>query len=297
MSNAIDLSEALASTVEKNDPSVIRVEAGRRMPSTGVVWSKEGLAVTAHHAVEREEEIEVGLSDGRTLDATLVGRDPGTDVAVLRVAANDLAAPAWSHAETVKVGHLALAVARPGRSARASMGIVSALGGEWRTPAGGRMDRYLQTDISLQPGFSGSLLADLNGNGLGMNTSGLWRGHSLAVPTATLRRVVETLVAHGRMRRAFVGLGSIPIRLPAKAAQASGQEAALLVIAVQPEGPADQSGVLLGDALLAVDGRALAQVDDLLEALTEEIIGTELKFRILRAGQVRDIAVRAGTRS
>jgi len=297
MSSATDLSEALASVVEKNNASVVRVEARRRVPSSGVVWSSEGLVVTAHHTVEREEEIQIGLSDGRALDAQLVGRDPGTDVAVLRVAATDLTAAAWSQGDTLKVGHLALAVARPGRSARASLGIVSALGGEWRTHSGGRIDRYLQTDISPQPGFSGSMLVDTNGYALGMNTSGLWRDHSIAVPTATLRRVVGTLVAHGRMRRAFVGVGSIPIRLPAKSAKSSGQETALLVIAVQPDGPADKSGILLGDALLGVDGRPLAQVDDLQEALTEESIGNELSFRILRAGQVRDVAIRAGTRS
>jgi S1-C subfamily serine protease len=261
------------------------------------VWSSDGIVVTAQHAVEREDGIEVGLSDGRTLEATLVGRDPGSDVAVLRVAGSALAAPAWSLGEGLKVGHLVLAVARPGRSARASLGVVSALGEEWRTPAGGRLERYLQTDLALQPGFSGSLLADLNGSALGINTSGLWRGHSLVITTATLRRVVGTLLAHGRMRRGFVGLGSIPIRLPAKSVQSSGQETALLVIAVQPDGPADQAGILLGDALLSVNGRALAQIDDLLDVLTEESIGAELSFRVVRAGQVRDVAVKAAARS
>jgi serine protease DegQ len=297
MDNPNALSEAFASIVEKNNASVVRVEARRRVPSSGVVWSADGLVITAHHSIEREEEIEVAFADGKTVAAKLVGRDPGSDVAVLRVAAGDLAAPAWSQAETLKVGHLALALARPGRSVRATMGIVSALGGEWRTPAGGQLDRYLQTDVSLQPGFSGGLLADLAGNALGMNTSGLWRGHSLAIPTVTLRRVVEKLVAHGRIRRAFVGLGSLPVRLPVKVAQTIGQETALLVIAVQPDGPADQSGVLLGDVLLGVDGRSLGQVDDLLEALTEESIGAELKFRVLRAGEVREVGVKAGTRS
>ena len=296
MENGSALSEAFAAVVEKSSASVVRVEARRRSPSSGIVWSSDGLVVTAQHAVERDEEIEVGFFDGRTAEAKLVGRDPGSDVALLRVAATDLAVPSWSAAEP-KVGHLVLSVARPGRTARASMGIVSAVSGEWRSPAGGRLERYLQTDIALQPGFSGSLLVDARGNALGMNTASLLRGHSLAVPTETLRRVAEALIAHGRMRRAFVGLGSMPIRLPGKAARASGQESALLVIAVQPDGPADLSGVLLGDALLALDGHALTQVDDLIEALTEERIGAELVFRVLRAGEVREIAVRAGARS
>jgi len=296
MENGSALSEAFAAVVEKSSASVVRVEARRRSPSSGIVWSSDGLVVTAQHAVERDEEIEVGFFDGRTAEAKLVGRDPGSDVALLRVAATDLAVPSWSAAEP-KVGHLVLSVARPGRTARASMGIASAVSGEWRSPAGGRLERYLQTDIAPQPGFSGSLLVDDRGNGLGMNTASLLRGHSLTVPTETLRRVAEALVAHGRMRRAFVGLGSMPIRLPVKAARASGQESALLVIAVQPDGPADLSGVLLGDALLALDGHALTQVDDLIEALTEERIGAELKFRILRAGEVREVAIRAGARS
>jgi len=296
MENGSALSEAFAAIVEKSSASVVRVEARRRSPSSGIVWSSDGLVVTAQHAVERDEEIEIGFFDGRTAEAKLVGRDPGSDVALLRVSATDLVVPPWSTAEP-KVGHLVLSVARPGRTARASMGIASAVSGEWRSPAGGRLERYLQTDIALQPGFSGSLLVDDRGNGLGMNTASLLRGHSLTVPTETLRRVTEALVAHGRMRRAFVGLGSMPIRLPVKAARASGQESALLVIAVQPDGPADLSGVLLGDALLALDGHALTQVDDLIEALTEERIGAELKFRILRAGEVREVAIRAGARS
>jgi len=296
MENGSALSDVFAAIVEKSSASVVRVEARRRSPSSGIVWSSDGLVITAQHAVERDEEIEVGFFDGRTAEAKLVGRDAGSDVALLRVAATDLEVPSWSTAEP-KVGHLVLSVARPGRTARASMGIVSAVSGEWRSPAGGRLERYLQTDIALQPGFSGSLLVDARGNALGMNTASLLRGHSLAVPTETLRRVAEALIAHGRVRRAFVGLGSMPIRLPVKAARASGQESALLVIAVQPDGPADLSGVLLGDALLALDGQALTQVDDLIEALTEERIGAELKFRILRAGEVREIPVRAGARS
>jgi len=295
MENGSALSEAFAAIVEKSSASVVRVEARRRSPSSGIVWSSDGLVVTAQHAVERDEEIEIGFFDGRTAEAKLVGRDPGSDVALLRVDATDLVVPPWSTAQP-KVGHLVLSVARPGRTARASMGIASAVSGEWRSPAGGRLERYLQTDIAPQPGFSGSLLVDDRGNGLGMNTASLLRGHSLTVPTETLRRVTEALVAHGRVRRAFVGLGSMPIRLPVKAARASGQESALLVIAVQPDGPADLSGVLLGDALLALDGHALTQVDDLIEALTEERIGAELKFRILRAGEVREIAIRAGAR-
>jgi S1-C subfamily serine protease len=297
MKSELDLSRTLASIVERIGPSIVRVESRHRLPATGVVWSSEGLLVTADHAVEREEGIEVGLADNVTVQATLVGRDPGTDVAVLRVAATGLAVPAWSKGEGLKVGNLVLAVARPGRSARASLGIVSALGGEWRAPSGGRLDRYLQTDVALQPGFSGSALVDVEGNALGMNTSGLWRGQALAVPVGTLQRVVEAVVAHGRVRRGFVGLGSFPVRLPAKLAQSAGQGSALLVMAVQPDGPADRGGILLGDLVLAVDGHPLAQIDDLLEVLNEDSVGRELAFRLVRAGQVQEVGVTAVARA
>ena len=167
MENGSALSDVFAAIVEKSSASVVRVEARRRSPSSGIVWSSDGLVITAQHAVERDEEIEVGFFDGRTAEAKLVGRDACSDVALLRVAATDLEVPSWSTAEP-KVGHLVLSVARPGRTARASMGIVSAVSGEWRSPAGGRLERYLQTDIALQPGFSGSLLVDARGNALGM---------------------------------------------------------------------------------------------------------------------------------
>lgn len=297
MASTADLSEMFARLVEKLGPGVVRIEARHRTPSTGIVWSSDGVVVTAHHTVEREEGIEVGFADGTTAEASLVGRDPGTDLAVLRLASGNLTRPDWSEAENLKVGHLVLAIARPGRSSRASLGIVSALGGDWRSPSGGRLDRYLQTDVQLQTGFSGSMLVDASGRVLGMNTTGLWRAHSLAVPTPTVRRTVEALLTHGRMRRGFVGIGAFPVRLAGKVERQAGQNAGLLVIAVQPEGPADKSGLILGDAILGVGGRTLAQVDDLLEALTEDTIGQELKFRVLRAGEIRELPVTVGTRS
>ena len=172
-----DLSAAAAAAVETAGQAVLRVEGRRRGPSSGVAWSADGVIVAAHHNVEWDEDIAVGLPDGGTPRArTSWGATPRTDVAVLRAAG----AAAWPSrtgpAETPKVGHLALALTRPGRTVRASLGVVHALGDEWRTPAGGRVERYLQTDIGLQPGFSGSLLVDLEGRALGMNNAGLVRG-------------------------------------------------------------------------------------------------------------------------
>jgi serine protease DegQ len=297
MASKSDLSELLAAAVQKTAPSVLRVEARSRTPSTGLVWSAEGMVVTAHHALQRDEQIQVGLPDGQLVPAALIGRDPSTDVAVLRVDASGLAQPQWSDAPELKVGHLVLAVARPGRTARATLGIVSALAAEeWRTPAGGRVDRYLQTDVSLPPGFSGSALVDAQGSVLGMNTSWLLPRHALAIPASTLRKVIDTLVAEGRIRRGFLGIGAFPINLPEKLSQQAGQSTGLMIISLQPEGPADKAGLMLGDVLLAFGGQSLASVEELTEQLDGEKIGSEASVKLFRAGQIQQQQVTVGAR-
>src|SRR5262249_13517093 len=213
-------SDALASAVEAAGASVVRIEGRHRGPaSSGIVWSADGAIVTADHKIEREEGIEVGLPDGRKVAARLVGREPGTDLAALRAEATDLKPATWAGAEGLKVGHLALALSRPGQTVRASLGVVCALGDEWRTPMGGRIDRYLETDVSHQRGFTGGLLIDVSGRGLGLNDAGLRRGLGIAIPAATLQRVVAELLAHGGGGRGFLGVGAPPGRLPEPAAR------------------------------------------------------------------------------
>ena len=166
-----NLSEELAAAVAKAGSSVVRVEARRRMSASGIVWSADGLIITAHHVVERDEGITVGLPDGETATATLVGRDPTTDIAVLRTQAQGISAPAWADPDALRVGHIILALGRPGRSVRAAFGIVSAIGGSWRTAAGGQLDRYWQPDVAMFPGFSGGPLINASGEVLGIGTS------------------------------------------------------------------------------------------------------------------------------
>lgn len=295
MTDAIqDLSAALAAAVEKAGRSVVRVEARRRGPSSGTVWSADGLVVAAHHTLDRDEDVKVGLPEGGTAPARVIGRDPTTDVGLLRVEASGLAVPEWRPADDVKVGHLVLALTRPGRSVRARLGIVHALGDSWRSGAGGRIDRYVETDVGIQPAFSGSLLADGTGRALGMNSAGLLRGASLAVPHATLLRVIERLLAHGRVRRGFLGIGAVPVRLPDEAAL--GQTGGLLVASVQADSAAARGGLLLGDVLLAVDGQPLASPADLLPFLEEERIGGTVGVKLLRAGEVREARIAIGAR-
>jgi S1-C subfamily serine protease len=290
------LSQELAEAVARAGRHVVRIEGRRRGPSSGVVWSTDGLVVTNHHVLERDEGIAIGLTNGVATTARVVGRDPGTDLALLRVEASGLDAPAWSEAEGLRVGALGLAVSRPGRSARARLGIVSALGDSWRTPAGGRLDRYVETDLGIEPGFSGSALAGADGALLGLNTAGLLRGKSLAVPPATLRRVTEALLAHGQVPRAYLGIGTYPVDLPGSLHESTGQAAALVVLSVQPGSAAATAGLLLGDVLLAMDGHRLTHPRELLALLDEDRIGKESVLRVVRAGEPRDVRLIIGIR-
>ena len=292
---ALEVSNQLARAVERAAPAVVRVDGRRRGPATGVVFRADGLIVTADHVLEWDEGIEVLLPDGATLPATLLGRDPSTDLAVLRVKADGLAVPAWSDAPP-KVGNLVLALARSTHGPRAVHGIVAAAGAAWRTPAGGQVDRYLETDIGVFPGYSGSLLVDGSGAALGLNNAGVLRGASMALPAATLARVVEALATHGHIRRGFLGVGTIPVGLGAAKGAAAGQDAGLMVTSVQPGTPAAQGGVLLGDVLLAFDGAALSRPRDLLARLDEGSVGRSVPLRVLRAGEPKDLAVTVGSR-
>ncbi len=291
-----DLSKAMAAVVESAGQSLVRVEGRRRLPASGIIWSADGAIVTANHVVRSEGEIGVGLPGGESVNAQLVGRDPTTDLAVLRVQAKGLRAALPTADEDLRVGHLVLALGRPGRSVQATLGIVSALGEGWRTPAGGQVDRYLQTDVVMYPGFSGGALVDVKGRVAGLNTSALLRGHSIAVPSRTLQRVVDTLLAHGRMRRGYLGITAQPVRLPQAAAEQAGQETGLLLAAVNAGSPADRAGLVLGDTLVAMNGQPLRHMDDLLALLGPERIDQSVPVRFLRGGQFQEATIVVGAR-
>ncbi len=290
-----EISGELSGIVEKAAPSVVRVEARRRIPGSGIVWASDGTIVTADHIIEREEDLRIGLADGRVVEATLVGRDPTTDVAVLRTQAAGLSVPAWSDGERAKVGQLVLALGRPGRTVRARLGMISALGDAWRAPAGGELTRYLEADVAIRFGFSGGPLVDTAGGVLGMNTAGLLREAALTVPVATLRRVVTTLLKDGRIRRGYLGLGAHPVRLPA-AWQQQGQEAGLLIVSIEPGSPAERGGLLIGDTLVALDSTPVRRHDDIQSRLTPESVGTSVRVRVIRGGEVKELTVTIGDR-
>ena len=288
------LSAAMAGLVEDAGKSVVRVEGRGRLPASGVVWSSDGVIVTAHHVVERDDNIKVGLPNGETVDAQLVGRDPGADLAVLRAEAKGLAAATWVDAGDLRVGNLILALGRPGQSVQATLGVVSALGAAWRTSAGSEIDRYLQTDVVMYPGFSGGPLVAADGRLGGVNSSALARGVSVTVPSATVKRVVEMLLAHGRMPRGYLGIGIQPVRLDAGLQETLNQQTGLMVMSVEADGSAAQAGVLQGDVFVSLDGEPVRQMDDLQALLTGDRVGKRVPVRLVRAGVLQEVSVTVG---
>jgi S1-C subfamily serine protease len=292
-----NLSDDLASAVTRVSPSLVAIHARRRIPSSGILWRPD-VVVTNHHTVQREEGITVSLHDGSRVNASLAGRDPTTDVAVLRLErAGGEPAPAAS--ADPAVGQLVLALGRPGPDVTAALGIVSAVGGEWRTWSGGRIDRYLRLDVAIYDGFSGGALADAGGNVLGMNSSGLSRASALTIPLTTVARVAEQLLATGRVKRGYVGLGLQPVRLPASTVQkhALQQDVGLIVVSLEDHAPASNAGVQLGDVVVAFDGRPAADPADLLAHLGGDRIGTTATLRVVRAGDIVDIPLVIGERA
>ncbi len=291
---AIELSESIASAVELAGKSVVRVEGRRGRSSSGVVWAA-GQVVAASHAVESDEGVTIAFAEGKEARAKVLGRDPSTDLILLQAEGG---APAtFDDGAALKVGHLVLALGRPGKTVRATSGIVSALGtGPFRTRLGGELDRYFESDAPHIPGFSGGPLIDVEGRVLGLNTTGLMRGSSLVIPTPTVRRVVAQLQQHGRVRRGYLGVSSQPVRLPDAVRAATGEALGLLVLAVEPGGPADKAGIAFGDTVLKLGGDDIQDLADLQAFLRADNVGKSVPVKLWRAGQVLDTQLTVGQR-
>lgn len=296
MSNTFrSLASDLADTVASASAGVVRVDARRRLPASGIVWSADGVIVTANHVVRRDEDIQVGLADGRSVPAALVGRDPGTDLAVLRAQAGELTLPTWSAADTLRVGELVLAIGRPGESAETSLGVVNAVGGHWLTGTGARVEPFVRASVEMLPGFSGGPVVNADGHIVGLATSGLDRAGAVILPEATVRRAVDELLAHGRVRRGYLGVTANPVRLPEGLGDA-GQDVGLMLVAVEPGSPAASAGLMLGDVIVALDGKPVRRMEGLLARLTSDLIGQTVAVRVLRSGQPQDVKVVVGER-
>jgi len=288
-----ELSDALATAVERASAFTVRVNARRRMPASGIVWA-DGIVLTADHVIERDEDITVALADGRSVAATIAGRDPGSDLAVLKAQTGLAAAP---RAEDAKVGHLVLAVGRPGDSGlTAAMGVISAIGGAWQSGRGTTIEGYIRADVTMYPGFSGGPLVDTAGRVIGINSSGISRAGGVTIPAAAAEKVVQALVTHGRLKRGFLGLTSQPVPLPQALKEASGQDAGLLVARVAADTPAEQGGVLIGDIIIGLSGQPVRDTDELQRLLGPERVGQATPLRIIRGGEIREISVTVGER-
>jgi len=292
------LSDGLADAVEQAGRSVVAVHARQRVPSSGVHW-RPGVVVTADHTMERDEGVTLTLPDGSTVAASVAGRDSGTDLAVLKIERSDLPVVEVAESSELRIGHIVIAVARPGEAGlSASWGAISAVGGPWRTWAGGQVDRLVRPDLTLYPGFSGGPLVDAAGRVAGINTSGLSRSMTLTVPASTVNRVLEQLLSRGRVARGYLGLGMQPVRLPdnLKTGLNLSADTGLIVMSVEPDGPADKGGVLVGDVVLELGGKAVVDTEHVQAALDTTTVGQSLTARVIRGGVPTELSLTVGER-
>jgi S1-C subfamily serine protease len=291
------LSHELSAAVERVGPTVVAINARRRIPSSGVVW-RPGTIVTANHTVEHEE-ITVTLPDSRTAPATLAGRDPGTDLAVLKLEGVDLPVAEASDLGAVKVGHVVLALARTSEGGeRAALATIGVLGGAWRTWRGGQLDRTVRLDRNLHPNFSGGPAVDDQGRVLGIGTSALSRYSAVVVPASTVNRVVDELLKKGHIARGYLGLGMFPLRLPSSLRKSLNlaRESGIMVVAVEAESPAEKAGVMIGDVLVALDAAPMRDTDDVQSYLGGERVGKPVSASIIRGGSLRELTLVVGER-
>lgn len=290
----VPLDQSLSAAVAAVSPSVLHL-ARSHGGGTALVW-KDDLAVTSSFHCPDEPEVMVATPDGdlSSRRATVVGRDPGLDLALLRLD-GALVAPAYRDAGTLAVGNLAVALGRPGRSVRASLRMIGVLGQEVRTPAGGVLRAYVETDRMLPRGFAGGPLIDVSGHVIGMSTRTLLRGHDLAIPAGDLERSIAQLLDHGVIPRGYLGLGVTPVALARKLAESVGHERGVLVAALDEGGPAEVGGVRQGDIVLTLDGHPVPGPLELRE-LVGQRPQAQVELTLVRGGVAQTLSVKLGTR-
>jgi serine protease Do len=289
------VSDQVAQIAERVGETVVAVHARRRIPSSGIVWAR-GVVVTSAHTIRREEGIRVLLPGGSWVDASLAGRDAGSDIAVLRVPAADIEPAERGDAGSLRVGHFVLALARFAAShVSLDYGLVAAVGPAWRTWQGGEIERLVALDGALRPGYSGGPLVDARSQIVGVCTSAFMRRTGTIIPVGTVGRISDELLAHGRVFRGYLGLGLQPAELPAGAATAD-SSGGLLVAAVQAGGPAERVGVMVGDILVSLDGRACRTAEDVLAILGKARPGQALRAVLVRGGAPRELTLVVGER-
>jgi S1-C subfamily serine protease len=294
----IDLSNQLAGAVERGAGSIVAVHARPQLASTGVHW-RDGLVVTTNGTVRRDREIAVTLPDGRRIGATLQGRDPSTDLAVLKISAGALPVATLGDAGALRPGNLVLALARlDDAGPRAAFGAVSVVAGAWRPWGGGEIDRLILSDVNLYPGFGGGPMVDGAGEVLGINSGRLSRPYATTLPAETVNRVIGQLASTGYVRRGYLGATMQPVELQEQLRSRLQLErrGGLLVVTIEPDGPSAAGGLLVGDVIIAIGGRPVVEPEDVLKVLDADTAGRPLPLELVRGGRMDQVEVLIGER-
>ena len=290
------LSNQMADAVEHISSALVQVNGRQRQSASGIVYAND-LVLTADHVLEREEDITIQTHDQRTLPAQFVGRDIASDLAVLRV--SDLKiGPATLASAEARVGQLILTVGRSNdEGPMASVGIVSAVGGPLRTGRGATLERYIRTDATPYPGFSGGPLIDLDGSVIGVLTTGLANGVALAIPVNVAKSIADTLATQGYIKRGYLGISSQLVHVPASQRAGREQEHGLLIVKVEENSPAQRGGVMIGDILVTLDGHVVKDSEDLQIVLAGDRVGKTIPVEVIRGNAVQTLQVTVGQRN
>jgi S1-C subfamily serine protease len=286
----IELSNALAQATGRAAAGVVAVHTETRGSSSGIVW-RSGVIVTSEHALRRDEEIQVTLPDGRVVPATLAGRDPSTDIAVLKCAEADTAVPEFGDVAALKPGSLTLIVGRTRASGPvAAFGVVSLLTADRRAWTGASLAPYIRLDVGLQPTAVGGAVVDAHGKVIGLATPRFARFGAIAVPASAINKIADTLLKQGRIPRGYLGVGLQPVRLPNAFRETlqRNEKTAAIVLDVHPDGPADKAGIVIGDILVSIGDQPITGLEDVQALLAGDAIGKTLPLKFVRAGAVQD---------